>query len=269
MFKSKFDPMYGWQDCPESIREKVENILIFFRQSLKENLIGFYLHGSLTMNCFTPWSSDIDFLAVVAQKLTTPQKKTIIDYLLGVDSSESIAPPEMSIVTRDSLENLVYPSPFELHYSRSWQERYRRGEVDWEEQRYDADLVMHYLAIRERGICLYGKPVKGIFPEIPREMCIASIINDLNWMSERSEPLRIYHIVLNPCRALAFLHEGIFLSKKEGGEWALSHLPDDFSGLINAALIDYLRDVTIILPKESLLKSFIDFSKKEIVRLSK
>jgi streptomycin 3"-adenylyltransferase len=269
MYIKDLDPTYGWEDCPESIRKKVENILIFFQQSLKNNLIGFYLHGSLTMNCFTIINSDIDFLAVVKQKLTTPQKKTIIDYLLGIDNGEAVAPPEMSIVTQNSLKNLAYPPPFELHYSSDWQDRYRSGKVDWAEQRYDADLVMHYLAISKRGICFYGKPIKEIFPEIPREMCIASIINDLNWMSERSEPLRISYIVLNPCRALAFLNEGIFLSKKEGGEWALSHLPPEFSKLINGALIDYQTGTTIYPPEAYSLKIFMNFTKKEIERLSK
>jgi predicted nucleotidyltransferase len=258
----------GWDDCPESIRKKVEDILVFYRQSLGNNLTGFYLHGSLAVGCFNPLKSDIDFLVVVEHKLATQDKKTIIDYLLGIDNGSGSASHEMSIVTRDSLSNLVYPPPFELHYDSSWCDRFRKGTVDWEEQRYDPDLPMHFIIIRERGICLYGEPIKGVFPEIPREICIVSCANDISWINEQFDTLSPSYIVLNPCRALALLTEGIVLSKKEGGEWALSHLPLEFSGLINRALATYAgADVNTRLKTKS-LREFYDYSRKEFARLS-
>jgi predicted nucleotidyltransferase len=258
----------SWKDCPESVRNMVNNILAFYRQVLGENLIGFYLHGSLVMGCFNPGSSDIDFLAVVHRKLTRLEKKTIIDYLLSIDNSSSAASPEMSIVTQDSLDNLDYPSPFELHYSNSWRDRYLSGKVDWEEPRYDADLAMHFLAIRRRGICLYGKPIKAIFPEVPRDTCIASLNNDLNWINERIESLPATYIVLNPCRALAFLRAGTFMSKKEGGEWALFHLPPKFSTLVNRALAAYSGADEVTSPEQDMLRKFVDYTRKEFRRMS-
>src|SRR3972149_6785801 len=143
---------YGWSNCPESIRIKVKDILASYQDILGNNLDGFYLHGSLAMDCFNPSKSDIDFLVVVEHKLAIQDKKAIIDHLLGIDKGSRGASPEMSIVTKNSLNNLVYPPPFELHYSRDWRDRFRSGQADWEEQRYDADLAMHFVAIRERGI---------------------------------------------------------------------------------------------------------------------
>ena len=70
---------YGWGDCPEPIKELVSSILRNYHKILGTNLIGFYLHGSLAMDCFNPLVSDVDFLAVVKQKPTVEQKKTIID----------------------------------------------------------------------------------------------------------------------------------------------------------------------------------------------
>jgi streptomycin 3"-adenylyltransferase len=259
---------FSWKNCPEPVRRLVDDILTFYRQVLGENLSGFYLHGSLAMGCFHSGSSDIDFLAVVRCSLTLAEKKTIIDYLLGIDNGSSAAAPEMSIVTQDNLDNFVYPSPFELHYSNSWRDRYLSGKVDWEEPRYDADLVMHYLAIRHRGICLYGSPIEAVFPEVPRDMCIASLTQDLNWVSERMDSLPATYIVLNPCRALAFLSTGTLMSKKEGGEWALSCLPREFSTLIYQALTAYSGAGEVVRHEQNTLRKFVEYSRKEFRRLS-
>jgi hypothetical protein len=259
--------IYGWADCPENIRKKVEGILAFYRQSLGNNLIGFYLHGSLAMGCFNPVSSDIDFLAVVVNKLTTGEKKAIINYLLSIDNGSQATSPEMNIVTQDNLTNFRYPTPFELFYDHAWRERYANGVVDLEEQRCDGDLAMHCITIRERGICLYGKPIPEVIPQIPAEIRIAFIGYDLKWIEERIDTLPISYIVLNPCRAFAFLTEGKYMSKKEGGEWALSHLPANFSGIIQSALDSYASPHANTRPETGVLKEFLDYAKKELQKI--
>ena len=48
---------------------KTENILTHFveaaRETIGENLLGVYLHGSAAMGCFNPKSSDLDLLVGV------------------------------------------------------------------------------------------------------------------------------------------------------------------------------------------------------------
>jgi hypothetical protein len=266
MKKQNSSSLCGWETCPQSVKDNINNILAFFRAALGENLIGFYLHGSLTMDCFNPKSSDIDFLAVAAQKLTLQQKKDIISYLQKADEGSN--PPEMSIVTLDSLINMVYPPVFELHYSRRTRDDYTSGKLSWEEQRVDTDLAMHYVAVRERGICLYGKPIKETFPEIPPEMFIASLVQDLHWIRQEIERLPFLYVILNPCRALAFFNENKFMSKKEGGTWALDHLPKKYAALIQTALNAYSGAESIEPPSLSLLMDFIDYAIKEFIYLA-
>jgi len=258
--------LYGWETCPKSIKDETNNILAFFRDTLGDSLTGFYLHGSLTMDCFNPKSSDIDFLVVTGQILTTRQKKDIITYLQNID--KGIASPEMSIVTSESLKNIVYPSPFELHYSRGTRDVYTGGRVSWEAQRADTDLVAHYVAVRERGICLYGRPIKNTFPEVPPEMFVASIVQDLHWIRQEINSLPFKHIVLNPCRALAHINENKFMSKKEGGEWALLHLPQKYTTLIEKALNAYSGAEDLVPPGLDVLTEFIDYAIKEFIYLA-
>jgi hypothetical protein len=266
MKQDKPTPVYGWDTCPDSLKKRVEDILGVFRQTLSGNLTGFYLHGSLAMGCFNPEASDIDFLAIVNQKLTVPQKQAIINYLIGIDTGK--ASPEMSIITDESLKNIVYPSPFELHYSRAFRDVYAAGSFNWEEQRLDTDLAAHYMSIRERGVCLYGKPAREAIPEIPPEIFIASLVQDLHWLRQEISRISFRNIVLNPCRAMAYISEGKFMSKLEGGQWAVSHLPSRYTGLIESALSAYSGVDTPSPPSQDTLVEFIDYAIKEFIYLA-
>jgi len=46
-------------------------------------------------------------------------------------------------------------------------------------------------------------------------------------------------LTLNLARVLAYKEEGLVLSKAEGGEWALHHLPAQYKPLITSALAAY------------------------------
>ena len=52
------------------------------------------------------------------------------------------------------------------------------------------------------------------------------------------------YLTLNLARVLAYKEEGLVLSKKEGGEWALEHIDDEFRPLIKSALNEYASGET-------------------------
>ena len=258
--------VYSWENCPVNVKARVTKIVTFLRESTGENFVGVYLHGSLAMGCFNPDISDIDLLAIVSPGLLLNQKKDIIGFLQQIDNSN--APPEISIVTKESLQNLVYPSPFDLHYSYSTRDVYTSGKISWEEQRFDTDLPAHYMAVRERGICLDGKAINEVFPEIPKEMFMASIVQDLNWIKQEINNLPYVYIVLNPCRALAYVNDIKFLSKQEGGMWALQHVPNRYSTMIERAL-DAYSGAGMPPPGNSYpLLEFIDYAIKEFIYIA-
>ena len=47
------------------------------------------------------------------------------------------------------------------------------------------------------------------------------------------------YLTLNLAGVLAYKKDGVILSKKEGGEWALANLPVEYHPLIEAALKEY------------------------------
>ncbi len=253
----------SWNNCPESIKQLVTGIVDKYREIIGEDLAGFYLHGSLAMGCFNPQNSDIDFLAVVTRPISTVRKKKIIRYLLDI---RDYAPPkgiEMSIVTEETLSDFRYPTPFELHYSNDWYEKYRNGQVDYTEQRYDSDLAAHFMITRNRGICLYGKPVGEIFPEITEGYYLKSILDDVRAIFENIELNSVY-TVLNLCRVISYTRDGLITSKKEGGDWALENMPEKYHSLIKQALKAYAGQEEKEFDTIS-LREFAEYMKAELL----
>lgn len=216
---------------------------VFVRQCkeiLGENLVGVYLHGSAAMGCFNETKSDIDLLVVVDQELTDDVKRRSMDMVVGLNEC---APPkgiEMSVVRRDVCRPFVYPTPFELHFSPAHLQWYKSDPSDYicRMKGTDRDLAAHFTILYHRGRCLWGKAISEVFEEVKGEYYRDSILCDVNNAEEEIQANPTY-IILNLCRVLAYEEEGLILSKREGGEWGLSRLPETYDHLLRSALKDY------------------------------
>jgi signal transduction histidine kinase len=51
--------------------------------------------------------------------------------------------------------------------------------------------------------------------------------------------LSVVKIILNLSRVLAYVQDGLVLSKKEGGEWAINNIDEKYHNLIKEAIICY------------------------------
>ncbi len=212
---------------------------------LGANLVGVYLHGSAAMGCYNPAKSDLDLIVVVEDTPDDACKRAFMDMtaeisarLPGRDTEH--AGIEMSIVRRAACSPFVYPTPFELHFSAMHLEWYRRDPEDYirKMKGTDKDLAAHFTVIRHRGRCLAGKPAEEVFGEVPAEDYLDSIYDDIRNAGEKIAGNPMY-CTLNLARTLAYRTDGKILSKKEGGEWGLAHLPEKYSPLLRTALEDY------------------------------
>ena len=233
---------YGWADCPAPVRAQVMGFRDALTESLESNLIGLYLHGSLAMGCFNPACSDIDLLAVTRQGMLVETKRRVTELLLR--NSGAPNPIEISSLREADLCHWEYPTPYDLHYGEDWREKYQHALASnewqtWNDQaQKDADLAAHITVTLHRGICLYGKPIAEVFPPIPPEHYLASILDDFDWGYRRLGPFPVYFI-LNACRVYAYLREGRICSKDESGGWAVSVLPQEFREIVGRALDVY------------------------------
>ncbi|MBQ8834642.1 MAG: DUF4111 domain-containing protein [Oscillospiraceae bacterium] len=222
---------------------------------LGPKLTGIYVHGSLAFGCFRWEVSDIDFLAVVTEPLTQAEKERLISSLLELDI---YAPPkgfEMSVVLEAVCNPFVYPTPFELHFSNAHKARCRENLSEYcrTMNGTDKDLAAHVTVIRHVGRTLLGKPIEEVFAEIPKAAYWDSIRGDVQEAEEEIAEQPVYYI-LNLCRVLAFLKDGLVLSKSQGGQWGMEHCPE-YRELIGNALTAY-EGTTAFRAEETALRDF-------------
>ncbi|HWO78150.1 MAG TPA: aminoglycoside adenylyltransferase domain-containing protein [Bacillus sp. (in: firmicutes)] len=222
------------------IQATLEQLCNVFKQNLQDQLTGIYMHGSLAMDCFHPETSDIDLLIVVSDPLSFSAKQAIMRDLVALTSIYPRKGLEMSIILEKDAREPVYPMPFELHYGTEWGKRFLQDQSDLCEGGVDPDLTAHIAVTLARGKCLFGKGMTEVFSPIPREDYLKSIYYDIK-DAQAGILLEPVYTILNLCRTLQYVREGKVLSKKEGGEWGLTHLPQKFVPIIRLAL-DVYRD---------------------------
>lgn len=243
--------------------QKTEDLLIGFversKDLLRENLVGVYLHGSLVMGCFNPQKSDIDLIIVVDEHLSDSVKRAYMDMVVGINSYGPAKGIEMSIVLRKVCKPFVYPTPFELHFSSGHLEWYRENPDDYIRKMNgtDKDLAAHFTIINTRGKCLYGAPVKDVFSEVPSCDYMDSLWYDIEGAAEEITEYPMY-LTLNLARVLAYKEEKLVLSKKEGGDWALKHLPSEYHPLIKDAMREYSEGAEVVY-NDFLAKRYADY----------
>ena len=216
------------------------------KEILQDNLVGVYLHGSAVMGCFNPAKSDLDLIVVVKQSMSDDKKRTYMEMVVELNEKAPAKGIEMSIVKQNVCKPFVYPTPFELHFSVAHLDWYRKNPDDYVSKMKgeDKDLAAHFTIINNRGRCLCGAPIKEIFDDVPVQDYIDSIWNDIAEAEEEITDNPLY-IILNLARVLAYIKDGLVLSKKEGGEWALKNVHERYHSLIQDALTEYAEDVNI------------------------
>jgi predicted nucleotidyltransferase len=247
---------YSWETCTSDIKGFVFYIMGETKEILKDEFIGFYIHGSLAMGGFNPKSSDIDVLVVTNRTMNVENKRKLAQLFLNC--SNKPFPVEISFINEEQLKNWQHPCPFDFHYSEFWRDRYKeelsKGVYQYinEERRIDADLAAHITITNHRGICLKGTPINEVFPTVPRPHYISSIMVDFKECLENIEEDPIY-CSLNLIRVFWYLKEGTISSKQEAGNWGLSALPCEFTFTIQKVIYSYENE-----------KETYDFEKNEL-----
>ena len=216
-----------------------ERFAMACRAVMGDDLVGVYLHGSGAMGCFHEEKSDVDLLAVVRGAMTAEQRRALMDHIMALDALAPQKGIEMSVMQAGALRPFVHPAPYELHFSRAHIDWYRRDPVDYVDKMrgVDPDLAAHCTVTLHRGRTIWGKPIAEVFDSVPWADYMDSILSDVEHAGEDVADNPVY-VILNLCRVLAAAQERLVLSKQEGGEWGLTHLPEH-AALIGAALGEY------------------------------
>lgn len=199
---------------PEA-RAQLDRLCSGLREILGDRLQGVLLHGSLATAGFDPGRSDLDVLVIVSRRPLDAQYASLGALLLEISCTPH--PLELSLLLENDLDPWRHPCPHLLHYGESHRLDFEQARIR-PRQEADPDLAMHLTVARCRGVDLLGSWPPSNLPVVPAADFLAAIRADFLWATEQPEELTDYRLA-NACRTLAFLEQGLVLSKSEGVEW--------------------------------------------------
>ena len=239
---------------------------------LQKNLIGIYIHGSLSFNCFSWEKSDIDFLVIIKENINLKQKEQLITVLLENEKNSPKKGFEMSVILEKYCKNFIYPTPYVLHYSYTYKDEYKKNLTLLCEklQGTDPDLAAHFTITKNKGFCIYGKDINEIFGNVNEEYYLKSILNDVENVEIEiiNDPV---YFVLNLCRVYAFIQEKLILSKEDGGLWGLKNLNNKYFDIIDLCIKNYKNEINVDLKQIKYKNILFEFAKyfKELILSNK
>ena len=138
------------------------------------------------MGCFHPEKSDIDLIVVVSENLSDDQKGLLMQNIVLLNEEAPAKGLEISVVKKEFCKPFVYPTPFELHFSRDHLQRYLNNPADYIEKMHgvDKDLAAHFTVINHYGIVLWGEKIEDVFSEVPKQDYADSIYCDIEKCTE-------------------------------------------------------------------------------------
>lgn len=218
----------------------MKDVTAAYERALGGNLVGMYLHGSAAFSCFTPETGDIDFLVVTREEPAPAQKERMVRVLLDETPRAPKKGFEMSVVLARDCARQAYPVPFCLHFSNYHSERAKADIKAYCAGMHgvDPDLAAHFAVTRAVGVALCGAPIDQVFCPVPRKAYLDSIMYDIGGAGEDIDEDPVY-VALNLCRALAYAREGLIMSKKGGGEWAMARVDAQYAPIVSRALRAY------------------------------
>ncbi len=254
-----------------NINELMIKVNEWIKEILEDNYVGVYFHGSLRLGSFNPNKSDLDFIIVVKNKLSSEVKKKIWDKML---ENEELFPKkgfEFSVVLEKNCKEIKHPIEYELHGSKAWINRYKKDKslVINDNYKVDSDLASHFNVINVPNDCMdFGKPSREVFAKIPKAIVIDSNYGDTLECVDEITNNPIY-CILNLCRFYALVKDNLTLSKYYGGKWALENMNSSYNDIIKKAMDDYMNDSNNFYDTER-LKSFatetINYINQEMIK---
>ena len=216
------------------VNDLLRILLRDFQAALGDDLVAFYLHGSLALGDFDIESSDIDYLVVTKGQLSTVADDELarvrrrfkgsgiplarrMDGLLTTESAVRRYQPG-----RAALQNgpMVYSTELDAWGSQSVLDRY---------------------VVRNHGIALYGpSPASLIDPISPDELrqAVRATVNEV-WASYLGDnsiwllaPAFPHTAVVTLCRVLYTLEHGEIVSKPAAVRWAQETLEPEWQLMV-------------------------------------
>jgi streptomycin 3"-adenylyltransferase len=241
------------KDAHQAAREVGRALL----NTLGEDLVAVYLHGSAVLGGFRWERSDLDIIALTRTALSD-QAFSALARALG-----SLAYPanglEFTLMTAREASEPVFPAPrFQLHQTTSGRDRAGKV-VDGRGREGDPDLILHLAVCRENGDAIVGPPPRASLAAIPDRAILSAMRDEIRWAREHAS---LEYLVLTSARAWLFSETHRIVSKIEAGEWAAERYAEP---RVIVASLARQRGATATLPRAR-AERFVEHVERLITR---
>ncbi|MEU7161551.1 aminoglycoside adenylyltransferase family protein [Streptomyces chrestomyceticus] len=184
--------------------------------------VGSYLHGSAVLGGLRP-ASDLDVLVVSRRPTTAPQRRALLDGLLGISGFTGGARPvELTVVVQDQVHPWRYPPVCDFLYGEWLRDAYAAGAVPEPEPMPDLALLVTMALAGDHP--LTGPPPAQVLDPVPwADVARASVHGIPGLLDEVDSDTR--NVVLTLARIWTTLATGEIRAKDAAADWALDHLP--------------------------------------------
>lgn len=211
--------------------QEINNLLVFWTEylsdNLKDNLIGFYLTGSLTYGDFVLERSDVDLLVIINKALNSNE----LDLIKQMHTeTEKMFPKWLSRIECSYLPIDLLPNVLPPKIPRP----YLGGGEFYIDSLYGNEWIINNYLLYQHGITLIGQEFKSLINRIDiKEVQKANIqalleewepkINDPEWLSNSHYQS---YLVLNLCRILYNVKKDDVGSKKVAATYVKTVYPE-------------------------------------------
>ena len=233
---------YNYETCSTEIKQQINDVVNTLQLSLKTNLLGVYLNGSMVLNSFDEKISDIDMIGIIDNFLSAEEKIELGSLLLALHRTP--CPVEILLIVKEHLIPWQYPPICHFYFSDYFIEQYRQfllGENLTHRLLTINSNTLNITApvkiVKEKGLCLYGMAINDLFPDIPdSDFWDAISINAYGYDTASDNNAHRAYAILQLCRILSYRETGEILSKQEAAAWAINTLPVKFEAIISDSL---------------------------------
>jgi hypothetical protein len=221
------------------VNEILRILLTHAKDILQDQFVGMYLYGSLSCGDFNPETSDIDFLFITENKLSS-QTVTQLEAMHKSSWANSHK-------RAGKLEGAYVPKELIRRHDPGGAPCPTINEGKFYLDSLGSDWIIQRHVVREYGVVIEGPEPKILIDFVsPDELrgAVMGVLHDW-WFPMLEDPSwlkdnhRGYHsfAILSMCRALHALEHGTIVSKPVAARWAKQNLDQCWSSVIDLALL--------------------------------
>lgn len=217
--------------------DQIREVVGLVGDVLGADVVGSYLHGSSVHGGLRP-ASDLDVLVVSRRRMDDPQRRALLDGLLGISGFEDgMRPVELVVVVQSEVRPWRYPPIADFLYGEWLRDELETGEPPGPQPMPDLALLVTLARAGDRP--LTGPSPAEVLDPVPHaDVVRASVACIPELLDELHDDTR--NVLLTLARIWTTLATGEIRSKDAAADWALSRLPPEHRPVLAHARELYL-----------------------------